>query len=103
MVETEYCKVCMRNVKLQYMTLHHHMPKSKGGTLDDTMRICKCCHENLHYFIDIHAVPKYNTVEKLELHPGYQQYIEYIRSVTHNAMYSVKDIKHKLKKKQLAA
>lgn len=104
MVEKEYCPICQRIIKTDDMTIHHHQPKSLGGTLDDTMRICKCCHENLHYYIDIEVVSLYDTIELLETHPRYKRYIEFIRTVEHDAMYRVKDVKHKIKsKKQLAA
>ena len=105
MVIREFCPICQRNVREEFLTLHHYKPKSQGGTLNQTMRICKCCHENLHYYIPLDQVDLYDTIDKLEQHQDYKDYIEYIRQVTHNAMYSVKEIKHKLKqrKNQLVA
>lgn len=102
MVDYEYCPICKRQVRFDDITIHHHQPKSQGGTLKDTMRICRCCHENLHYYIELTTVPLYNTVQKLEQHPEYQFYIDYIRSVQHIAMYSIKQIKNKLKTLQAA-
>lgn len=102
MVEKEYCPICQRHVRTEYMTIHHYQPKSQGGTIEDTIRICKCCHENLHYYIDIDSVPFYDTVTKLEQHHKYGKYINFIRTVEHTAMYSVRRVKNKLKE-QIAA
>lgn len=96
MVEREHCPVCQRNVKSEYMTIHHYKPKCQGGTLDDTMRMCKCCHENLHYFIEIEDVPLYDSIDKLEEHEEYSKYLHYIRNVEHTAMVPVKRMKKKL-------
>lgn len=96
MVDNEKCPICVRHVKSNDMTIHHYLPKSKGGTLQDTMRICKCCHDTLHYLIHIDQVEFYTSPEKLYKHPEYCQYMDFIRSVTHTSMYSVKQIKNKL-------
>ena len=98
MVEKEYCPGCQRHVRDEHMTMHHYHPQSQGGTIHDTMRLCKCCHENLHYYISIYEVSNYNSIEKLEEHPEYNKYLNYIRNVQHDAMYTVKKLKAKLQK-----
>jgi hypothetical protein len=75
------------------MTIHHILPKSEGGTIDDTMRMCKTCHSFLHYCIPLDEIHEYDDINKLELHPKYRLYIEWIRKVTHTSMIKVKKLK----------
>ena len=99
MVENENCPVCLRHVKSTDITIHHYLPKSKGGTLQDTMRLCKCCHDTLHYLIDIDDVENYQCVNDLFKHEDYREYILFIRDVNHSSMYTVKQIKSKMRLK----
>ena len=77
------------------MTNHHPKPRSRGGTLKQTIRICQTCHQVLHYCIDIEKVCLYDNVEKLHEHSQYKIYIDWIRTKDNQSMYKVKNIKEK--------
>jgi 5-methylcytosine-specific restriction protein A len=95
-LQNEKCPVCGRMVREDDMTIHHYIPKSKGGTLDNTLRLCKTCHAFLHYCIPIDEVHKYDTYEKLGDHEKYKKYLGWIRTITHPSMLTVKKIKKRL-------
>lgn len=89
--------MCGRKVRQDDMTIHHIIPKSKGGTLKDTIRLCKTCHAFLHYCIPLNEVTKYDTYIKLEEHDKFKKYLGWIRNITHPSMFNVKKIKKKIK------
>jgi hypothetical protein len=78
------------------MTIHHYVPKCKGGTLKDTLRMCKTCHSYLHSCIDLEDVEHYNTYEKLEEHAKFSKYLKWVRTLTHPSMITIKKINKKL-------
>lgn len=102
MVDVEFCPVCLRNIKSQHMTYHHFLPKSEGGELEHTMRICKTCHDVLHYYIPLEEVSKYETPELLESHEEYKEYMKWIRNKDHSAMYTVKKVINYMKRDEAA-
>jgi len=96
-LHNEKCPLCFRLVRENDMTIHHIIPKSKDGTLKDTMRICKTCHSFLHYSIQIDEVANYNSIESLENNENYKTYLEWIRTITHSSMFNVKKIERNIK------
>jgi len=94
-VEKEQCTVCLRNVQNKDMTHHHYLPKCQGGQLKDTIRLCKTCHETLHYCIPIEDSVLYFTTELLETHETYKLYIDWIRTKNSQSMYKVRNITNK--------
>lgn len=95
MIELEHCPVCQRDVHACNMTYHHYVPRCQGGKLKDTIRLCKTCHETLHYCIEIEEACLYDTVDRMEDHPVYRIYIDWIRTKKSKSMYKVKNIKAK--------
>lgn len=90
------CKRCVSEID---MTIHHYLPKSKGGTLKETIRMCKTCHSFLHQCIELDDVPLYDTYEKLEDHDEFKKYLEWVRTLTHPSMIAIKKIKKTLNQK----
>lgn len=90
MQQYEECPVCGRNVRSEDITLHHTKPESLGGTLQQTIKMCKTCHRSLHYCIPLEDVELYDTVEKLEDHELFSLYLEWIREKDHPTQYAAK-------------
>ena len=90
MKNLEECPICQREVNQYDMTIHHWKPKCNGGTHQDTMRICRTCHDTLHYVIPIEQVEQFSSPKKLESHWIYGLYIRWIRNKEHSSMYKVK-------------
>lgn len=86
----EKCPICQRMIHPNDMTIHHYIPKSEGGSVETTMRICKTCHRTLHFCIPIENISFYDTVEKLESHCKFNKFIEWIRTKGHSSHYSPK-------------
>lgn len=76
----EKCPICERMILLTKIELHHTLPKSKGGTLSKTIRMCGCCHDMLHYYVTISNMSQYNTVEKIQKIESMQKYLGWIRT-----------------------
>jgi 5-methylcytosine-specific restriction enzyme A len=95
-LQIEKCPLCNRDVRENDMTLHHYIPKSSGGTLNDTMRICLTCHSFLHECIPLDKVCNYDSTEKLESHYLYKKYLEWARNLSHSNMITIKKIKRVL-------
>ena len=89
-MELSQCPCCLRHVRDIDMTIHHWLPRSQGGTLKETIILCKTCHETLHYIIDIADVVKYKTVDELESHPQFCNYLHWIRAIDHPSHVNVK-------------
>lgn len=89
-MELSQCPCCLRQVRATDMTIHHWLPRSQGGTLKETIILCKTCHETLHYIIDITDVIKYKTVDELESHPQFCNYLHWIRAIDHPGHVNVK-------------
>lgn len=92
MSDKEDCPICLRSVKNIDITYHHYLPKCEGGKLKDTIRICRTCHETLHYCIPIEETKNFKTVDLLVTHPVYKLYIEWIRTKNSQSMYKVRNI-----------
>lgn len=96
MVSNEVCPICKREIRTNDITIHHLKPQSKGGTIDDTIRICKTCHDALHYYIDLEEVDYYHSIQKLLDHPIYGQYVKWIRKINHGAWCPIKKVESQL-------
>lgn len=96
-MQKEKCPLCLRLVREDDMTIHHYIPKSKGGTLNETICMCKTCHSFLHHCIPLNEVHKYESYEKLEEHEKFKNYLEWIRTIHHPSMINVRKIKRKIR------
>jgi len=88
----EQCLYCQRKVLEIDMTIHHIVPQSLGGKLEDTVHMCKTCHEYLHYCIPIEEVTSYQTLEKLQEHECFGKYLKWIKTIKHEKKIKVKKI-----------
>ncbi len=93
----EKCPICERLVLSIKIELHHILPKSKGGNLNKTCRMCACCHDMLHYYINIDDMHLYNTTTKIQKIESMQNYLAWIRTKK-GSSYTVKKILKALRK-----
>ena len=97
------CPCCNRSVREEDLTLHHYLPKCEGGTLKETITLCKTCHQMLHKYIPISHVKYYKNIEDLEENELFNQYLQWIRSKNHPHQYPVKKVIRYLKRCHLVA
>jgi 5-methylcytosine-specific restriction enzyme A len=74
------CLLCGRVVPPQLITLHHLLPKQKGGKADDRVPLCKPCHKQIHAtFANGQLATMYADLELLRQAPQLQPFLMWIR------------------------
>src|SRR5436190_11941645 len=77
---TARCELCRREVPAELITLHHLHPKSRGGTAQQRIALCKPCHKQLHaVFSNVELEKLYPTIEALRAAPQLQPFLKWIR------------------------
>jgi ribosomal protein L34E len=79
-MSTENCPICQRELGSINTSRHHHLPKSKGGTFDDTILLHNICHQKIHsVFTNRELETVYHTVEQLRSHEEMQKFIKWVQ------------------------
>ena len=75
------CGLCGRGFPSKdWLTKHHCLPKSKGGTSDDVSMICSQCHGMVHATCtNATLAVVYATVEELRAAPELAALIKWVR------------------------
>ena len=78
--DVQTCELCQRQVAPGMITLHHLLPKQKGGQADDRVPLCRPCHKQVHAtFANNDLARIYVTVEALREAPLLQPFLKWIR------------------------
>lgn len=88
----EFCPICNKNIESVFIENHHVIPTSKGGTVNDILRICGTCHDTIHYFIPIEEIENYKTYHELASHPDMQIYIKWIERKNNTGHWNIKKV-----------
>jgi 5-methylcytosine-specific restriction endonuclease McrA len=82
------CELCLREVDEH--TLHHLIPKSRGGDGKGVIASCKACHRMIHsLFSNQLLTTELNTIDKLIKHPDMQRFIRWVRKQDPNKQIKV--------------
>ena len=74
------CDLCGRVVPPSLITLHHLVPKQKGGWPEHRRPFCKPCHRQLHATLgNADLARRYPTVEQLRAAEPLQPFLAWIR------------------------
>ena len=74
------CELCGRSVPRSVMTLHHLIPRQKGGKPEHRRSLCKPCHKQLHAtFGNADLAKRYATLEQLRDAEPLQGFLAWIR------------------------
>ncbi|MEM1328853.1 MAG: HNH endonuclease [Bacteroidota bacterium] len=77
---TETCPICQRELGDINTSRHHLIPKSRGGTFEDTILIHNICHQKIHsVFTNRELETTYNTAESIREHEQMQKFIKWVR------------------------
>ena len=77
---TTTCSLCNREVPPSLLTLHHLLPKQKGGRADDRVPLCRPCHKQVHAtFANADLARSYATIGSLQAAPLLQPFLRWIR------------------------
>ncbi|WP_017731713.1 HNH endonuclease [Nafulsella turpanensis] len=72
------CALCERFVRL--VSMHHLVPKQKGGKHGETVPLCQPCHSTIHYtFSNTELAGLFNSVAALQQAPRMEKYLNWIR------------------------
>jgi len=78
--ETPICPLCLREIPAHArQSLHHLIPKLKGGKNGPTVRLHQICHTTIHANItEAELARRYNTPEALREHPEIAKFIAWV-------------------------
>ena len=72
------CELCQREV--DRFTVHHLVPRAKGGRFGPTARLCPTCHRQLHaLFSEATLAQELNSIALLRANPQVNSYLKWVR------------------------
>ncbi|MEM9097057.1 MAG: HNH endonuclease [Pseudomonadota bacterium] len=74
------CPLCLRPIPAEAkQSLHHLVPKLKGGKGGPVVRLHQICHNEIHATLsEAELAREWNTVEKLRDHPRLAKFIAWV-------------------------
>ena len=87
--ETTTCELCHREV--DRYTVHHLVPRARGGRLGPTARLCPTCHRQVHaMFSEATLAQKLYSIDLLRANPQVSSYLKWVRKQTTSASFPVR-------------
>ena len=76
-----FCPLCDRIITENVpKSIHHLIPKSKGGKGGETVLLHHICHKQIHLmFEDKELAKNFNKIETLKRHPKLKKFINWIK------------------------
>lgn len=76
--ESTLCELCQREV--DRYTVHHLVPRARGGRFGPTARLCPTCHRQLHaLFSETTLAEELNSIASLRSNPRVNSYLKWVR------------------------
>ena len=74
------CPLCNRPIPVEArQSLHHLIPKLRGGKSGPTVRLHQICHNEIHAALtETELARNFNTVEALRTHPRIARFIAWV-------------------------
>ena len=83
------CELCRREV--DRYTVHHLIPKSKGGKFGATADLCSTCHRQVHaLFSESTLANELFNISLLNNNPEIRKYLKWIRNQRHTGIFRVR-------------
>ena len=74
------CELCHRDVPSGLITLHHLLPREKGGQADHRTPLCRPCHKQVHAVYSNKELEQlYADIPSLRQAPRMQPFLKWIR------------------------
>ena len=88
-LETVYCELCQREV--DRYTVHHLVPRARGGRFGPTANLCPTCHRQLHaLFTEATLADELNSIALLRSNPRVNSYLRWVRKQKSAAGFKVR-------------
>ena len=76
--EVAECELCRR--KVDRYTVHHLVPRAKGGRFGPKAKLCATCHRQLHaLFSEATLAQELNSIPRLQANPQVHDYLKWVR------------------------
>ena len=74
------CPLCGRVIPKDVpQSLHHLIPKLKGGKGGETVLLHHLCHKEIHASLsESELATEYNTIDRLKVHPRLERFIAWV-------------------------
>ena len=74
------CPLCLRPIPAEArQSLHHLVPKLKGGKGGPVVRLHQICHNEIHAtFTEAELAREFNTPEALRAHPRMARFLDWV-------------------------
>ena len=88
------CELCRRTV-VRY-TLHHLIPRSRGGRLGPTARLCPTCHRQLHaQFSEATLARELYSIDLIRADSQMASYLKWVRKQKGPTNFRVRRANHR--------
>ena len=88
-LETDQCELCLRNAPR--CTVHHLIPRARGGNHGPKAKLCPTCHRQLHaMFTEATLARELYSIELLRSRPEVHEYLKWIRKQKDGANFRVR-------------
>ena len=72
------CELCLR--ESNSYTLHHLVPRSRGGRFGPKAKLCQTCHRQLHaLFSEATLARELNSIERIRANSELASYLNWVR------------------------
>ncbi len=72
------CELCLR--QSNSYTVHHLIPRSRGGRFGPKAKLCPTCHRQLHaLFSEATLARELNSIESIRVNPEMAGYLNWVR------------------------
>ena len=86
---TPVCELCLR--ESERFTVHHLVPRSRGGKFGPKARLCPTCHRQLHaMFSEKTLANELYSVERLRADPQFAGYLNWASKQKEGAAFRVR-------------
>ena len=83
------CELCRREV--DRYTVHHLVPRAKGGRFGPTAKLCSTCHRQLHaLFSEATLAQELHSIQLLRANPQVNSYLKWVRRQKGGANFRVR-------------
>ena len=87
--KTQTCELCRREVGR--CTVHHLIPKARGGRFGPTALLCPTCHRQLHaLFSETTLAQELHSIELLRANEQVNNYLRWMRKQKDGANFQVR-------------